>query len=244
MENNVISINKPFTTSVNALKKFSLNLNIKRFTTDSNGIILNDAAIPVSEKKPFPFHLFGNFDMSGGYNIADSSMQKIHNTILFTYYVSGIGTPLFFFNPVANINGQIRKGDVVFVYVDDLNAPTTFTFVIVTSIVGSYASLVSQSNISQIDAAGYWGIFKIFDVKYTWYNDAQLREPIYLFKAKFNSAFKYDVIDPAGFYYPEQKTRVLTARIPLNIVMNQYIGISAFLAYENPLLNLSFEIFV
>ncbi len=239
-----LTINKPFLQTVNAIKKFSLNLNVKRFTTDANGAILADAAIPASEKKPFPFHLFGNFDMQGGYNIADSAMSEVHSTKLFSMYIAGIGTQLFFFNPLATINNEIKKGDVVFIYVDDINAPNFFTFIIVTSIVGAYASLVSQSNISQIDANGFWGVFKIFDVKYSWFDNAQLHDPVYIITSRFDSGFKYDVIDPATYYDSATKKNILVANIPLNIVLNQYIGLSAFLAYENPLLNLHFSIYV
>ncbi len=107
-----LTINKPFLQTVNAIKKFSLNLNVKRFTTDANGAILADAAIPASEKKPFPFHLFGNFDMQGGYNIADSAMSEVHSTKLFSMYIAGIGTQLFFFNPLATINNEIKKLNV------------------------------------------------------------------------------------------------------------------------------------
>jgi hypothetical protein len=240
-----IRIAEPNVRDINALKRFTLNVNIKRFTTDAAGQVLADGAIPAAEKKPFPFNMFGQFDMSGAYSIADSIVAPMHNTKLFTVYVAGIGTPLFFFaGGIATINAQIKKGDVVFVYADDLEAPNYFTFVIITSIIGGYASLVSQSNISQIDGKGYWGVFKIFDVKYTWYNDAQLAYPLLLINSKFNSAVKYDAIDPSGYFDPEQKSNLLTARIPLEVVLNQYIGISGFLAYENPLLNLSFELYV
>lgn len=240
-----IRVASPNVRDINALKRFTLNVNIQRFTTDANGQVLADAAIPASEKKPFPFHLFGQFDMQGGYTIADSITAPMQNTKLFSVYVAGLGTPLFFFGGgVDTITARIRKGDVVFIFADNLNAPNYFTFVIVTSIIGGYASLVSQSNISQIDGNGYWGVFKIFDLKYTWYNDAQLSLPLLLLNCKFNSAFKYDVIDPSSYYHPQQKSDILTSLIPLKLVVNQYIGLSGFLAYENPLLNMSFELYV
>ena len=42
-----------------ALKTYELSINIKRFTTDSNDSINNNASVPVSERKDHPFYLFG-----------------------------------------------------------------------------------------------------------------------------------------------------------------------------------------
>lgn len=238
-----IIVQKPELQIKDALKRFSLNLNIKRFITDANGAILNDAAIPAALKKPYPFHLFSHYDKVGGYAIGDSIMSVLNRTLLFGYYVWGIGTPLFFFNPGATINNEMKKGDVIFIYVDDLNNPNYFIFVIVQAINGGYASFIDQSNISQVDNKGYWGVFKIRNTKFTWYDDAQLRESFYLINTRFDGAFKYDPLSPAAYYAPEQKTQIKTANIPLEFILNQYFGISSCIAYENPLINLSFELY-
>lgn len=230
--------------SRNALRKFTLALNIKRYTTDSNGAILDNAAVPASEQKAFPFHLFGEFDRQSGYAIADTIAREKSNTNLFGVYVVGISTPLFYFNPIATVNNQLKKGDVVFIYVDDVTAPNIFTFIVVSAQQGGYASLAAQSNVSQIDDNGHWGVFKFFDVRYAWFDDEQLSNPIFLVQTKFNSAFKYDTIDPLAYRYIQQKTDVRVLAIPLEVTLNQYIGLTSFIAFENSVLNLSFNLYL
>lgn len=241
--NRTIVVQNPVREIKNALKRFSLNLNIKRFITDANGVVLADGAIPAALKKPYPFHLFSHYDRVGGYSISDSIMSVLHRTTLFGYYVWGIGTPLFFFNPAASINNEMKKGDVVFIYVDDLNNPNYFIFVIVQAINGGYASFIDQSNITQIDNKGFWGVFKVVNTKVTWYNDAQLRESFYQINTRFDGAFKYDPFSLAAYYAPEQKTAIMTANVPTEFILNQYFGLSSCIAYENPLLNISFELY-
>lgn len=240
----VITKNQAPLNSRPALKKFTLAINIKRYTTDSNGVILADAAVPASQKKAFPFHLFGEFDRQSGYAVADQIASERAESILFGVYVWGNNTPLFYFNPLSDVNTKFKKGDVLFVYVDDLNAPNYFTFIVVSSQVGGYASLVSQSNISQIDDNGAWGVFKFFELQYTWVNDEQLANPIYQINTRFNSAFKYDVFDPLAFRYIQQKTDVRTLVMPIEMLLNQYIGLTSFLAFENSLLSLSFNLYI
>lgn len=213
--------------------KISLNVNVKRYTTDSNGTILPDASIPQSEKKPFPFHTFGKFDMNGGYNIADSIVSEVYDTKLFGVYVWGVGTPLFFFSPFATINSAMRKGDLVFIYVDDFDSPNYFTFVIAQAQTGSFASIISQTESKTVF---------VQNVKYTWQNDLQLSQNLYVIKTKSNNAFGVDTISPAAYYVPEQKS-VQTTLIPLRLDINRFVGISSFLEYQNPLLNLSFELY-
>lgn len=228
----------------NALRRFTLALNVRRITCDSNGVIIPDGVVPAAEQKAFPFHLFGAFDYASGYPLADTIARERSNSNLFTVYVHGIGTPLFYFNPLATINNQIKKGDLVFVYVDDLNNPNTFSYVIVSALQGGFASLILQSNISQIDDNGHWGAFKFFEIGYAWQNDEQLNQPIYLVRSRFDSGYKYDTLDPLAFRYVQQKNDLNVISIPLEIVLNQYIGITSFIAFENSVLNLSFNLYI
>jgi hypothetical protein len=226
-----------------ALKRMSITLNIRRYTTDANGTVLDDLMIPDSEKKPYPVHLFGEFDRQGGYAIADLEIGQRYNTLLFGVYVWGVGTPTLFFNPLANINRRFRKGDIVFVYVDDLDTPNYFTFIQVQSTQGGAASILSQSNITQLDSAAPWGVFKINGFKYAWLDDEQLNYALFKIVTKQNAAFVSDSIDPQTYRSAKQKPSVKIIDIPDNIVLNQYEGISTFIPYENSLLTLTFDIY-
>jgi len=244
MSNNLI-INKPTLEQVNADQKEFIVLNVRRFTTDANGTVLDDAAIPATLKKPFPYYLFGEFDRNSGYAIADQILSKYYNTILFGVYVWGINTPLFFPNPIATINLEFRKGDVLFVYVDDINNPSYYVFIVVNSQNGPYASLVSQMNTTQLDKQR-WGTFKIFDLQYGWTSDTQLQlgQPIFTVLTEWNANFFADSVNPKTWYRPQNKPGVNELIVPINAVANQHFGLGSFLTYNNPLLTLSFIIYV
>jgi hypothetical protein len=225
-----------------SVRHLTLSAFIKRYTTDSLGIILADAAVPVADQKPYPFHLFGEFDRVSGYPIADGIANRF-NTNLFSVYTVGIGTPLFFFNPAATINSVLKKGDIVFLYVDDLNAPAVFTFIVITAASGGFASLVNESNITQISAHG-WGVFEFDSFLYAWDADVQLRQPFILVHTKFDGDFKFDYVNPLQFRYTTEKEPVKQIRIPLKMLVNQYNGLSGFLDFASSGLHLLFELHI
>lgn len=236
------TISQQTLVDVPACRKLSIMANVRRYTTNEFGVVLDDAAVPVADRKPYPFHLFGEFDRAGGYAIADGITQR-YNTILFSTFVVGNGMPLFFFNPVADINTKLSKGDIVFLYVNDLNAPTIFTFIVVHAQSGGFASLVNESNISQLSAHG-WGVFKFDKIQYNWQNDAQLRQPLVLINTKFDGDFTFDFVNPLQYRNTEEKKPVRTIDIPLEMTVNQYNGISSFLDFANPDLQLLFELYI
>lgn len=244
IERSVI-VNKPILEQVNAEHKEYIVLNVKRYTTDANGTILDDAAIPASLKKPFPFHLFGEFDRNGGYAIADRITLNQYGSILFGVYVWGINTPLFFPNPLATVNNEFQKGDMLFVYVDDINNPNYFVFIVISSQNGPYASLIGQLNTTQLDK-NKWGTFKIFDIQYGWTSDTQLQlgQPIFTILTEWNANFLSNPINPKSYYRPDLKPGVNELIIPINAVANQHFGLSSYLTYNNPLLILSLVIYV
>lgn len=240
-----ITLNKPDIMTIGAVNRFTLALNIFRYTTDANGTVLEDAAIPLSEKKPFPFHLFGNYDFQGGYFISDNAIREKENTILFSVYTVGLNTPLFYFNPFASINTKLIKGDVVFVYVDDFNNPSYYTFIIIRANGSSYGSLMSISNTSQINGAGQWGMYKIWDIRYTAYTQEQIYQPFLIIETRKNMGYKFDTIDPSTWYAPDfQGNSNFTIDMPIEILLNQHVGLSGFLRYGNEQINLSFTVYI
>jgi len=243
--NNHVIINKPILEQINVEQKEMISLNVKRYTTDANGTILDDVAIPVNLKKPFPYYLFGEFDRNGGYAIADQVLSKLYGTILLGVYTWGNNTPLFFPNPLATINNEFRKGDMLFVYVDNLNAPSYYIFVVISAQNGPYVSLISQLNTTQLDK-NTWGTFKIFDVQYGWTSDTQLQlaQPWFTVLTQWNADFKIDSLNLKTWYRPQFKKGVNELIIPINAVANQHLGLGSFITYNNPLITLSLVIYV
>lgn len=228
-----------------AIRRFTLSVNIRKYITDSSGVVLAPASVPASFRKNFPVHLFGEYDRQSGYAIADVIAREIESVNLFGVYVWGVNTPLFkFSNGIATINTKFKKGDVIFVYVDDIEAPNYFAFVTasIVSPVGGYASLVSLANVTQLDDNGHWGAFKFFDIQYSWVNDEQLYKPIYLVKTRFDGGYHSDSIDPAAFKLLNFEEK--TVQIPLEVLLNQYVGLTTFIAWENELLTLAFNLYI
>lgn len=229
---------------VPACRKLTIQANVTRYTCNSLGQVLDDASVPVADRKPYPFHLFGQFDRAGGYAIADSLMAPRYRTKLFSVFVAGNGMPLFWFNPVSDIQTKLTKGDIVFVYVDDLTSPNILTFIVVSAASGGFASLVDQSNVAQLSAHG-WGAFRFDAIDYTWENDAQLRQPLMLVETKFDGDYSGDLINPLQYRDPQyERENLRTIRIPLKMLVNQYAGLSSWLDFQNPRLQLLFELYI
>lgn len=241
MTKHVITKNVAPLTVRDALKKFTISALIKRFTTDANGIIQNP--VPVVFQKPLPFHLWGDYDKNGGYQIADLVTQQF-DTILMDFFTVGINTPFFFAAPFNNINAQFKKGDIVFHYVDDLNNPNFHTFVIISARQGGFGSLVSQSNVSQIDDNGNWGVFKVDHMRFIWENDEQLYLPFFTIKTQFNGRFESNSFLPIEYRNNIQQEDVKNIIIPTEFLCSQYFGLSGYIDWQNPTLELVFVLYL
>lgn len=230
-------------TERNALKKLPIQMTVKRYTTNQLGQVLADAAVPVSQRKNFPFHLWGEYDRQSGYGFADMVTQK-DNTILLGVYVWGINTPFFFANPVQDVNNNFRKGDIIFLYVDDLTAPNFYHFITISNNQGNLASVVAQSNVSQIDDNGAWGVFRILNFDYTWDNDDQLKLPFYTIKSTFENTFEFQTLNPKRYFPPVYKPEIKTINIDLTMLVNQYAGLSGYLHFNSNTLELLFNLYL
>lgn len=249
---NTITKNVATLSERNAIRKFALQASIKRYTTDANGVILADGAIPLNQRRAFPFHLFGEFDRQSGYPIANLVTLRNFgggqvNVFLLAVYTYGIGTPFWFAAPFNNINQQLRFGDIIFLYVDDIAAPTYFHFIVVsTRGDAGFNSLVSQTNISQIDDqknAG-WGAFKFTSFQMTWDSDVQLKQPFYTILTKFDGDYKFQTFNPRADLPPYFKPDVRTIDVKLQMLINQYTGLSGYLAFESNSLELLFNLYI
>lgn len=227
-----------------AMKRFTLSVNIKRYTTDSTGAIIDDALVPVDQRKAYAFHLFNEFDRQGGYAMCDQILREIEDTNLYRAYVAGMNMPQFpFSGGIATINGRIKKGDLIFEYVDDIESPNYFHFVIVSATQGGFASLSSLTNMPQLDEIAPWGAFRIQGFKYAWENNSQLYKPMFMIKTNYKSAYQANPIDPAGYLTPNLKPGINSVNIPYELLLNQFTGLSGYITWENSNLNLAFNIY-
>lgn len=227
------------TESIDAKIKHNVTVTVNRYTTDSSGVIVST---PAHLREPLPFHLFGEFDRQGGYAIAD--LLTIHKQPLFSTYVAGLNTPLFYFSGgIAEIGNYIRKGDIVFVYVDDLHSPNYFTFIVLSApnVTAGLSSLVSQTHTTQLDSR-VWGVFTVDNFKYSWQNDAQLSNEIKFINTHFDGTWKVNSISPLTERYQNQRAGVDTLIIPVRLLINQYVGISHAINYDTPYLQFNFNI--
>lgn len=236
-----------------ATKRFEVQAKIKRYTTDPLGVIQAPAAIPVSQRKNLPFHLFGEFDRQGGYAVANMVTNPhingyYDNDIFYlATYVYGINSPFILFNPVSDLNQNLSPGDIIHLFVDSLTAPNFYHFVVISAgkHLAGFASLVSQSNISQIDdKTGFWGSFKIAVIDYIFTNRIQVKQPLFTIQTRFDGVYQKQQINPMEFYTPNYLPGVNIFTVPLGILVNQYTGLSGILDFNETELQLIFKFYI
>jgi len=114
-------------------KNVGLTVIVKRFFTDVNGTLVDKSLVPIAMQVDYPFWMFGQFDKSGGYKIGNQIAPPNFATPYLGSFVIGLDMPYLFATGVNTIQRQTTIGDVVHVFVDDLNAPSYYAFIVQTS---------------------------------------------------------------------------------------------------------------
>lgn len=230
--------------------KDSISIQVKRIFTDVNGTIINKAAAPVGLQTSYPVYLFGEFDRQGAYSMGGEIVPAVSNSYKFLHTgVWGVNFPYFFgFNPAANIQTQISRGDLVTVYVDDLNIPNTFIFIVLTSQNVAIGSLNYDSGThehkgldSKRQVTDRLGKMLIDNVQYFSNNVEQWKQAFTVAYFEKNGNYKYDSLDPFS-YKPVTYVNQDFILLPLRITLSQYIGLYTLMEFETDNLLFNFGI--
>lgn len=206
------------------LKHSTLPIEVKRFYTDVDGVIINKGAAPVSLQVDFPVYLFGEFDRLGSYYISQRIQPPNNATKFLMSFVWGQGAnPFFFgFSGLSDIQSQINLGDLVNVYTDNIIAPNYFIFIVVSSTGRSMASVQQNTVTTQRD--GKYGFLDAHKVQYFTNNPVQWQQNFRVFTTDNLGVPQVNNINPYIFrnaYIENDRFIELYWKYPLN----QYTGI-------------------
>jgi len=261
---NIATVPKPFIKPVHlvdtgkmggALKALSgigsLNINVKRYYTDTAGIQLDKTSIliPASLKVSLPVFLLGNFDRIGAYNLGQKTLPNIVRSAIFLMtYVHGYDQP-FLWNTGSNtVAANFKKGDIITVFTDDLNNPSAFAWIVQTCDYGALASIISNTMTQQDD--GTIGFMKVQQIKYQVNNDAnsdtartaQLGEVWQILTMDNLGQFKQHPYSPIINKDPYFKTSSDFLQLDFSFVLTQYIAINFMMQYTTDLIQVNFTI--
>lgn len=153
-------------------KRHSMPVIVTRYFTDVNGTIISKAdagLVAAGMNVNYPVYLLGEFDRQGGYKTGLLTVLPTFPAVPYTSFVNGVTgtsnnvvTP---FSPFNTIQGQLKPGDLVMIYVDNVVTPTYFSWIVQTN---NYAALSSiLGNLKSIQADRRLG--PLFCYEINWY---------------------------------------------------------------------------
>ncbi len=212
-------------------QRHTIPLVIDRYYTDVNGTILdkNDASIPASLKVKFPIYLLSQFDRAGGFKKSLQIVPPLQNTFYLQTFIWGVNTPFLSFTGLNNIRVQLKIGDVVMIYTDDIANPNFFVWFVLTCDSVSYASIVQNVETTQNDKR--LGVLYLKEINYYVTARAQFEQAIIISAFDNIGNYRSDAIQPSIFLSPfVDQIGFLTLTTEYKI--DQYIGMSTYFIFE------------
>lgn len=214
---------------------------VKRIFTDVNGTIIAKNLVPASLQVDYPVYLFGEFDRKGAYLLADKNNPPIPGTFFLSTLVVGVGSfpQSVVYTGVANILGQVKPGDIVNIYTDDVQAPNYFVWIIQHCPNKSLASILS--NMPNLPSDENYGYIRSKSFRFYCSNAEQWNVNIQYIKYNFMGLVKSDNIDPSIYQLP--KLPVLDMiEVKWKTNLTQYIGLNTYILFATDSFTLNFNI--
>jgi hypothetical protein len=218
----------------------SINVNINRYFTNVDGTIIDKSATLAVMRKNYPVFLLGNFDRVGAYNISQKTIQMPSGVFFLCTYVHGYNEPFLWNSPLNDVQTRFRKGDIITVFTDSLDAPTNFCFIQQTLELGAMASFISNTQTEQKD--GRLGVIEVKNVSLQVDNESQLNSPWTIVFFDNIGNFDSDPFNPGSIYRsPYYK---LNDFIELNIAftLSQYMALNFLFLFASDTINVNFRI--
>lgn len=217
----------------------SLNIEVKRYYTDVSGQILvkTDPAIPAALKVRMPVFLLGNFDRVGGYNIASRLALMPNGVVFLMTYLHGYNEPFLWDSGFNQVQQLFKKGDIICVFTDSLDAPSAFCFIQQSCQYGALGSIISNTSTEQDDGT----IGQMIVNSISWQTD-NINQVL--------SSWKLVRYDNLGLFKEETYTNTIPPQFKLTdfikvdmaFVMTQFFGINMNMLYETDYMNFNFNI--
>jgi hypothetical protein len=225
-------------------ERHTIPLKVTRFFTDVNGQILSitdPLIVAAGLNVKWPVFLFGPFDQNGGYSIAQKICKPVIGDYLFTF-VNGKGqtsASVIGFTGLNEIQGQLKAGDIVQVYTDNLQNPNYFVWMVLNNSYTGLGSIVQNLNTSQND--GRKGRLKVSGVKMYFANVNQLNETVNFTITDNLGTFRNDSIQPYLFRNPyDGHSNFVDMQTDFDLT--QFLGVNTYLGVDAD--NVSFDFLI
>ncbi len=220
----------------------SLNVNITRYFTDVDGVILNKSsvAIPSTMKTAYPVFMLGNFDRVGGYNVGQKTLPINPNYVFLMTYVHGVNEPFLWSSGFNTVQTRFKKGDIICVFTDSLDAPSCFAFIVQTCEYGGLASIISNTQTQQTD--GKIGVMSVKNISYQVDNANQLAQVWQIVTLDNLGQFQQNPFNPIIAKNPYVYKLDDFLLLEFSFIFTQYIAINFLMNYESDTINVNFRI--
>jgi len=225
------------------LRYHSVPITVKRYFTTPDGALIAKNLAPANLQVEYPFWIFGDFDRQGGYCTGLKVQPVIPGTQCLMTYIEGAGLTslqITGFSGFNTVRTRIKTGDIVHVFTDNIDAPSHFVWVVLSSRNGSIASIVSNSESAQID-----GVFnKLYIDHFQYYTDnqaGQWNKAINFIRSTNIGSFGNNPVQPYIFKNPNTEQEGFI-RVECNFNMDQYLTVGTYFLFETEEINLSFSL--
>jgi hypothetical protein len=219
-------LNKPFKESD------SFYVDIKRYFTDVNGVMINKLAAPASMQIKFPVYLFNKFDKDGGFKTGAITNPPMGTSkFLYSFTVNSNFFDWFRFQG-GDIYNVLQTGDLVLIYCDDITAITTLVWIVIHSPFQSIASIIDNSGFSRI---------QFEDILYICDNSINYGEPLTIVKENAIGVFKSDQIQPLS-YKGIDVVQQDFVKLGIKGMIHQYMGIYTYFLFDTENIKFNFKI--
>jgi len=209
----------------------TLSIIIKRWYTDTSGIIVDKSLVPSVMQKPMPFWLMNIFDKNGSYLI-QSTIKRPYAGVYYLY-TETIGSYLNFLNFQADsdIKKELKLGDVVHVFADDPTLPNYFCFIQLHSDDVAYNSFLSN----MIGKA-----YHVTQMQYLTDNNNNWNQCINVTSENDFGLYSDRQILPLNYRDPyNYQDDILIMKMDENLT--DKTGLSSFMLFETNFIQLNFE---
>lgn len=226
--------------------RHSLPVNVARIFTTVDGTIItktNPVVIAAKMDVSYPVFLLSQFDREGGYSIGQKVVPPLGGAKYLMTFVNGYGlttnqicTP---YSPFNTIQSQLKIGDIVQVYTDNLQSPNCFCFIVLTSTTQPMSSILANMSTRQVDNR----IMKLYCENVLFKADfaLQLSEPWHYVNIDNLGTYKDNQITYNMFYDP---FNVLpdVLKITTEFTMNQYLGVYLYMVLGVDIMSFNFNL--
>lgn len=220
----------------------ALPITVQRIYTDVDGAVIDKSAAPAAMQVAYPVYLLGAYDRNGGYKVMRGLRGPVAGSGFFLFsFVVGQSLPFPYATGLNTVNASLTAGDLVQVWTDSIDAPTTFVFIVqnIRAAIAGYSSILYDTiNARQqkfVRSLDYYA--SAAGASY----DLQFTEGLRFVSFNELGTYRQDDVNPLSFKdsFTEQQGFI---RIPLEFALTEKTGIAVFMQYGCDSLTFNFNI--